>query len=313
MTTAHDLRTHLEERALTAFLADFERCDDRGNVELTTVTQRILPGVLLELFEAGRVSNDETLGLWKLVRSGRLLVVDNRIIEAINAQLHEAWVSVHGAAGPQPEKLLVLMSEDTLASRRARPMSEASAPATAMQRVVVTSSFCIGPVRLSDSTSFKRNLCFSAQEREFLKAVRQYFPSLWAYPNVPLRNFIDTEAVSARLSERHRSFAWSAQVDALLCTDDEDPVAAFELDSAHHDTEEAVERDQLKNDLLELAGVPLVRIRPSDTRNVRAEDFFDLLCAQQQDLDLLRPRRMRPRRTHDMLVPAEARFARFAA
>lgn len=182
-----------------------------------------------------------------------------------------------------------------------------------MQRVVVSSSFCIGPVRMTDSLSFKKNLCLSSQEREFLKAVRQYFPSFWAYPNVALRNFIDVDGFIGRLSDRHRTFSWSAQVDVLLCTDDEDPVAAFELDSVHHDNEDAAERDHLKDERLGLAGLPLIRIRPSDTRNVRAEDFFDLLCAQHQELDKLRPRRLRPRRVHDMLVPADAQFARSAA
>jgi hypothetical protein len=173
-----------------------------------------------------------------------------------------------------------------------------------VQRIVLSSSFSVGAVRLSDTMSFKKNVCLSNQEREFLKAVRQYFPSYWAYPNVPLRNFIDVDGFVGRLSERHRSFSRAAQVDVLLCTDDEDPVAGFELDSVHHDDEDAVERDRLKEDLFRIAGVPMFRIRPDDTRNVRAEDFYDLLCAQDAELDKVRPRRLRPRRSHDMLVPA---------
>ena len=92
----------------------------------------------------------------------------------------------------------------------------------------------------------------------------------------------------------------------MLCTIDEDPIAGIELDSVHHDTEEAIERDELKNTIFQLAGLPLVRIRPSDEKAVRAEDFYDLLVSDSDRLDRLRPRRLRPRRTHDFPVPAES-------
>ena len=123
---------------------------------------------------------------------------------------------------------------------------------------------------------------------------------------MPLKNFIDIDKLEATAPARARKYAWLAQVDVLLCTADEDPVAGIELDSMHHDTEEAAERDELKNMLFKLAGLPLVRIRPDDEKAVRAEDFYDLLMAESKTLDALRPRRMRPRRTHDFLVPAES-------
>ncbi len=46
------------------------------------------------------------------------------------------------------------------------------------------------------------------------------------------------------------------------------------------DSGEAVERDELKNLLFKLAGLPLVRIRAADTKAVRAEDFHDLMMAE---------------------------------
>ena len=91
---------------------------------------------------------------------------------------------------------------------------------------------------------------------------------------------------------RARNYASSAQVDVLLCTTDEDPVLGIELDSLHHDSEEVVERDELKNHLFKLAGLPLERIRAADTRAVRSEDFYDLLMAESKTLDTLRPRRL---------------------
>ena len=76
-------------------------------------------------------------------------------------------------------------------------------------------------------------------------------------------------------------------------------------DERGHERDEAAERDQLKDELLKLAGVTLVRIRAEDTKNVRAEDFNSLLMAEAEMLNKLRPRRLRPRRNPNMLVPAE--------
>lgn len=172
-------------------------------------------------------------------------------------------------------------------------------------RVAVVSAFSFETWSVSDAFDFRKNLCASRQEGEFLRAVRQYMPNLQAYPNVPLRNFIDIEKLEERLPVRVRNYAWSAQADVLLCTRDEDPVAGIELDSIHHDCEEAKERDELKNKLFQLAGLPLVRIRADDVKAVRAEDFYDLLVAQAAEMAKLRPRRLRPRGTYDSLVPAE--------
>lgn len=68
--------------------------------------------------------------------------------------------------------------------------------------------------------------------------------------------------------------------------------------SGYYDSEDASERDRVKNKLFKLAGSPLIRIRVDDIKAVRAEDFYDLLVAQSEKLDVLRPRR-----THDSLVP----------
>ncbi|MBK8358716.1 MAG: hypothetical protein IPL15_06920 [Comamonadaceae bacterium] len=69
----------------------------------------------------------------------------------------------------------------------------------------------------------------------------------------------------------------------------------------------------MKDELFALAAIPLLRVRADDTANVRAEDFYDLLVADSETLDRLRPRRLRPRRNHDMLVPAEVQVRRSAA
>ncbi|MFA6313845.1 MAG: DUF2726 domain-containing protein [Sterolibacterium sp.] len=305
---AQDLRSHLESRDFSGFLDAFEavsRSSERPPA-VTAVTQRILPPLLIAGLRAGNLSADDLIRIWRLIRSSQLLIIDNDILTEINNRIGAAWVEVEGPDTDLPEPLMTFSTAAAEGAQPARPVCSSSTDgaAIALKRIVVRSAFTVGLVSSTDSLSLKKNVCASSQEREFLKALRQYFPNLQAYPNVPLRNFMDVDSGMARLSDRHRSFAWASQVDVLLCTEDEDPVVGFELDSLHHDAEEAGERDQLKNELFTTAGIPLVRIRPANTRDVRAEDFYDLLVAEECTLDKLRPRRLRPRRTHDVLVPA---------
>lgn len=277
-----------------------------GEPALTALTQRVLPTQLREAFKAERLAPPTIVLLWQLVRESRLLLVEDDLMVAINLRIDEALKEV-APSGALPAPRLVTF-EELQESRECPPRRAAPARVAAveMRRVAVVSAFTIGTWSAVDAFDFRKNACASQQEREFLKAVRQYFPSLRAYPNLPLRNFIDIDKLEGTVPLRTRGYAWSAQVDVLLCTVDEDPIAGFESDSVHHDTEDARERDELKNLLFKLAGLPLVRIRADDERAVRAEDFYDLLMAESKTLDVIRPRRMRPRRTHDMLVPAEA-------
>ena len=313
MTVAvSDLRELLEAKDLDGFLKLHEA---QGLLLMSQpgaglCTQRLLPALCRELFARDAVNAETVLLLGRLVRSGQLLIVDNDILEAINHRIELAFPTgvpqpAGSAASAGSSLKLPLYSQEPRV-----PVSPDSAKAQVrprdampMERIVICSSFKVGFMSMSDSFSFKKNLCASSQEREFMKAIRQYFPNLRAYPNLPLRNFIDLDALGGLTNEQMRRFCWNSQVDVLLCTEDEDPVAGIELDSVHHDDVEAQERDTLKDQLFSLAGVPLVRIRSADTPNVRAEDFYDLLLTKSDALDGLRPRQLRPRRNHDTLVP----------
>jgi hypothetical protein len=148
-----------------------------------------------------------------------------------------------------------------------------------VRRIVITSDFVVTHFCATDAFSFRRNLCGSHQELEFLKAVRLYFPSLIAHPNIPLHNFIQEDRVIDFTTDAQRRYFLAAKVDVLLCTQDEDPVAGIELDPKLDDS--------------------------AASGHVRAEDFYSLLCNRADDLASLRPKRMRPRRSHDVLVPAD--------
>ncbi len=309
------LRELLEARDVGGFLAAYQTYRQHNGIDpvVTGLTQRVFPPLLRDAFKSEQLVATDVVLLWRLVRDSRLLLVENDLLVGINLRINEALKVV------EPDTKLpvqALATFDDLKSAEApnRPckanpaMGSGSVPVTEVKRIAIASSFSFGTWSAVDAFDFRKNICASRQEYEFLRAVRQYFPSLQAYPNQPLRNFIDIEKLEATVPLRARTYAWSAQVDVLLCTTDEDPVIGIELDSVHHDSEDVVERDVLKNLLFKLAGLPLVRIRAADTKAVRAEDFYDLLLAESETLDTLRPRRLRPRRTHDFLVPAEVIF-----
>jgi hypothetical protein len=303
---AEKMREHLEVRELAAFLQAYEQYRDAKAWEpaLTALTQRVFPPLLREALKQNSLSASAIVRLYHLIRGRRLLLVENDLLTEINRRIDTAFAEAEPATS-RPVPPLLTFDEVAEKSTR-RTVSPPPLRATEVKRVAIVSAFSIETWSNVDAFDFRRNVCASQQEREFLRAVRQFFPSLRAYPNVPLRNFIDLGKLEALVPIRTHRYGWSAQVDILLCTDDEDPVAGIELDSVFHDSEEAIERDQLKNTLFKLAGLPMIRIRADDEKAVRAEDFYDLLVAEAEALDALRPRRMRPRRTHDFLVPAES-------
>lgn len=305
-----NLRAALASHDIPAFICCFETALLAGEraPDSLEITQQLLPPVLIAALENGEVSARDVVSLWKLVRDGMLLVVDNDLLSAINRRLVGAWRELRGPDAPLPTPLKLFVDEPTtpVSHPPVSPSPSVEPRGIPMERVVIASSFVIGTFAMSDTLGFRKNLAASSQEREFLRAVRQFFPSLRVYPNVPLRNFIAETATAQILPGRLRSYLRNAQVDVLLCTEDEDPVAGIELDSVLHDEARVQERDRMKDELFTFAGLQLVRIRATDTASVRAEDFYDLLQAKHEQLDLVRPRRLRPRRNHDMLVPAES-------
>lgn len=304
------MRELLEAEHIGGFLSAYAEYLATGQQDpaATNLTQRLLPPVLLRVMKSERLPAPALVQLYRMVLHGRLLVVENDVLHAINLRIDEAMHLVEPMV-KLPVTPLRIFRNESEPKRAAEPVRQPGdgdvMRVRRVARVAVVSAFSLESWSVSDAFDFRKNLCASRQESEFLQAVRQFLPNLQAYPNVPLRNFIDIEKLEERLPVRVRNYAWSAQVDVLLCTREEDPVAGIELDSIHHDAEEARERDELKNKLFSVAGLPLVRIRPQDEKAVRAEDFYDLLVAQATDLAMLRPRRMRPRRTYDSLAPAE--------
>ncbi|AXW61551.1 hypothetical protein CJO94_05865 [Ralstonia solanacearum] len=306
------MRGLLEARDVAGFLSTYaeHRQQHAGEPALTSLSQRVLPPLLREAFAGEQLSASTIVLLWRMVRDHRLVLVENDLLVAINQRIDKAIAEVEPDTKLPAQPLATFQDQEVPRNERRStgpvPSLGSRVEVTEVKRVAIASAFSIGVWSAVDAFDYRKNVCASQQQREFLQAVRQYFPSLRAYPNLPLRNFVDNEKLESMVPLRVRNYAWSAQVDVLLCTEDEDPVAGVELDSVHHDAEDVAERDELKNLLFKLAGLPLLRIRADDAQAVRAEDFYDLLMTQSEALDVIRPRRLRPRRTHDFLVPAES-------
>ncbi|MBY4714901.1 DUF2726 domain-containing protein [Burkholderia cepacia] len=312
--TIENMRTLLESRDVQGFLKAYikYRASQPSEPTVLGLTQSVLPTVLRQGFDSDTLDAATVVALWHAVRGGNLILVDNELLEGINLRIDKALHVIDPTARLPAARLPIFGDEEKRFTAGARPpaplkpLREISATIPEFKRIAITSTFMVGTWSMADAFICTKNLCASNQEHEFLQAVRQYFPSLRCYPNVPLRNCIDIDKLSELLPPRVRNYAWAAQVDVLLATEDEDPVAGIELDSVRHDDEERAEGDELKNQLFVLAGLPLIRIRPGDELLVRAEDFYDLLMRESDALDRLRPRRLRPRRTHEALVPAES-------
>lgn len=313
-STIKTMQEQLESRDISGFLSAYVeyRTKHPSDPKMLGLTQKVLPAALRQGFSANTFDAVTIVQLWRMVQGGSLIFIDNDLLEAINLRIDEALRTVDPTA-TLPASRLPIFDESNKLKALSKHENETNVTARSgntgsvveVKRVAIVSTFMLETWSVADAFDFRKNLCASNQEREFLQAVRQYFPSMRAYPNLPLRNFIDIDKLEERLPVRVRNYAWAAQVDVLLCTEDEDPVAGIELDSIHHDSEEVAERDQIKNQLFQLAGLRFVRIRPSDEKAVRAEDFYDLLRAESDVLDKIRPRRLRPRRAHESLVPAE--------
>ena len=173
-----DLKALLDERNLVDFFEAFGQFHGsvRADPGLMVVTQRLLPAILLEELAHGGLSPEEIVSAYRLIRAGILIVVDNTILAGINERLLSAWAHVHGTEDPAPPKLVLFAEESaTPAKAPAAPRPAHAAPgAISMERIVLSCEFAIGFTALSDLVAMKRNLTASPQEREFLRAVRQW-------------------------------------------------------------------------------------------------------------------------------------------
>lgn len=180
-------------------------------------------------------------------------------------------------------------------------------PFIRMERRIAVTEYRLGKWESSSAhaNSARRTLLRSPQEREFLKAARAFFVGREVLPNVRLANFIDIDNLANDLPSEIRRYALLAEADVLVATPVEfDPIGVIELDSAFHDTPVARLRDAMKGRLLEMAGIPFVRLRAEAPEAIHADDFYSLLQDQWMKFESFRPQGWRERGTHARMLPA---------
>lgn len=176
-----------------------------------------------------------------------------------------------------------------------------------MERRIAVTDYQLGRWESSGANggAARRTLLRSPQEREFMKAARAYFVGREVLPNVRLANFIDVDHLAGRLPSEFRRYARLAEADVLIATPvDFDPIGVIELDSAYHDTPMAKLRDGMKERMLEMAGIPFVRLRAEPVEAVSADTFYALLEDQWQKFEAFKPQGWREREGHTRLCPA---------
>lgn len=305
MLSKDDLETFLAKYELYRLSDLFESyCLNRIQSALSTVARRH--------FRESRVTGKEIAKLWMLAEVKYLLPIDDDLRALITRKIDAAvgTTDLKPAKGSQRLSTPIEKAHENSSELHGRLTADAIQDCSRVRRVAISTTFDIQAWPASMAFNCTRNLCDSSQEKAFLRALRLYFPAMFAYPNVALRSFINLDKIRPSPSDRLCQYSRSSRVDVLLCTHDEDPVAGFELDSAWHDGSDARSRDAMKNKLFQLSGIPLIRIRPENPGKVRAEDFYGLLIAE-QGLNLVRPKRMNPTQESDSLKPDSARAMPF--
>jgi len=103
---------------------------------------------------------------------------------------------------------------------------------------------------------------------------------LLALPNYPFDQIADLGRLRT-IDTKTLRYARLCRLDAILVIPDEgDPVAAFELDSRHHDSPEAARRDTMKNSLMEAARLPFFRLRADSLESMSVDEWYALLSDQ---------------------------------
>lgn len=159
-----------------------------------------------------------------------------------------------------------------------RRTPETNAPVLEMRRFV-QSTFMEFSTRASVETlGMRRSVFRSDQERAFMKALAVRFPALLALPNYPLDQFAELSRLRVPLGDKAWMYGKNCRVDALLVVPDEGaPVAAFELDSNYHDQPGVRERDEMKNAIFKLLGMPFFRLRVASPGSVSSDEWYSIL------------------------------------
>lgn len=122
---------------------------------------------------------------------------------------------------------------------------------------------------------FAKKITNSPQEDELFNIAANLFPDKLIYPNVALSVIIDNKILS-HLNSDQKDLYFKSSLD--LCIANRQtlmPEFFFELDSSWHDKPKQLEKDKLKDDIFNKAGMTLIRIRKKENKTM--EEIFKLV------------------------------------
>lgn len=139
-------------------------------------------------------------------------------------------------------------------------------------KLYVTENKNVSSVNASISL-FKSN-----QEYSFYKAIREIYPTYFVIPNVSLNAIINFDMISNKLSSEEKKYFFGALIDCVVIDTENNykPIKFIELDSHYHDKEKQIKNDKMKDNILAVAGLKLIRIRPIK-KNSNENDFITLI------------------------------------
>lgn len=148
-----------------------------------------------------------------------------------------------------------------------------------------------------DKASLYRPIFYHESEINLYHALIDLFPQHFIFPNISLKTIIDVEKIKELVSQEHVNYLFMAHVDyAIISTTTYTPVLAIEKDSTYHETDSAAIRDERKNLIFQMSGIPLVRVKfnsnvtlESLKKQVRdvTKELINTLKSDEQDVRLL--------------------------
>lgn len=113
-----------------------------------------------------------------------------------------------------------------------------------------------------DNSILYRPIFFHESEITMYKVLIELFPQHFVFPNISLKTIFEVEKIREFITNEQLNYLFMAHVDfAIISTSMYTPIIAFEKDSAYHDNMTSINRDEWKNLIFKLGGIPLIRIR----------------------------------------------------
>lgn len=171
---AENLRVLLGTRDIDGFLTALEAYRQQHSCEpvVTALTQRVFPPLLRAAFQEERLLPTALARLYRMVRSGQLVLVEDDLLGAINLRIDDAIREVEPATVTPVPPLIIgedVRPKDVQWSPPSMPGGQRLA-ATEMKRIAVVSTFRHLPVSVVMGNDYEKlmqlHMAVSAQMRK---------------------------------------------------------------------------------------------------------------------------------------------------